>query len=246
MTSVAQRDPGGQRGRGGVALSVVITAIACGRTTSPVALCRLLRTPTPSGLVRVSGRPGPPGVVAQQPVRVGDSGDGHAVLRLRVVDAVPAGDVAARQRGRRPGRRAAPRRASSIGSTSRGQPSRLTRDQRLAAHRVDVGQRVGRGDPAPVVGVVDDRGEEVGGRHHAPGRRRSGRRPRRRRASRPDQQVRGRGRPAPSPATISSSSPGGILQAQPPPWAYWVSRNAPGRSRWPAMTRNRAPAPSPG
>src|SRR5664280_29731 len=26
------------------------------------------------------------------------------------------------------------------------------------------------------------------------------------------------------PRTISSSSPGGILQAHPPPWAYWVSR----------------------
>src|SRR3954452_11705365 len=29
------------------------------------------------------------------------------------------------------------------------------------------------------------------------------------------------------PATTDSSSPGGILQAQPPPWAYWVSRMAP-------------------
>src|SRR3712207_2722539 len=29
-----------------------------------------------------------------------------------------------------------------------------------------------------------------------------------------------------SPATTSSSSPGGILQAQPPPWAYWVRRTA--------------------
>src|SRR5215211_3152747 len=28
------------------------------------------------------------------------------------------------------------------------------------------------------------------------------------------------------PATTASSSPGGILQAQPPPWAYWVSRIA--------------------
>src|SRR5262245_2798654 len=28
------------------------------------------------------------------------------------------------------------------------------------------------------------------------------------------------------PAMIDSSSPGGILHAQPPPWAYWVSRTA--------------------
>jgi hypothetical protein len=27
-----------------------------------------------------------------------------------------------------------------------------------------------------------------------------------------------------SPRTTSSNSPGGILHAQPPPWAYWVSR----------------------
>ena len=27
------------------------------------------------------------------------------------------------------------------------------------------------------------------------------------------------------PRTMSSSSPGGILQAHPPPWAYWVSRS---------------------
>ncbi len=26
------------------------------------------------------------------------------------------------------------------------------------------------------------------------------------------------------PASRSSNSPGGILHAQPPPWAYWVSR----------------------
>src|SRR4051812_26151993 len=35
--------------------------------------------------------------------------------------------------------------------------------------------------------------------------------------------------PAPvSPATTASSSPGGILHAQPPPWAYWVSRTVAG------------------
>src|SRR5258707_8351354 len=37
--------------------------------------------------------------------------------------------------------------------------------------------------------------------------------------------------PRPSGASlliVSSSSPGGILQAQPPPRAYWVSRKAPG------------------
>ncbi|BDB39771.1 hypothetical protein IWGMT90018_02170 [Mycobacterium kiyosense] len=42
----------------------------------------------------------------------------------------------------------------------------VDRDHRAAAHRIDVRQRVGRGDPAPVVGVVDDGREEVGGGQH--------------------------------------------------------------------------------
>ena len=41
------------------ALSSVIAATACGNT-SPVALCRVLSTPTPSGLVSDSGRPARP------------------------------------------------------------------------------------------------------------------------------------------------------------------------------------------
>ena len=66
------------------------------------------------------------GVVAQQPLGVGEAGDGQAVLRLRVVDAVPAGEVGA---GFGADASAPPRitsAASSKGSLSRGQPSRLT------------------------------------------------------------------------------------------------------------------------
>ena len=36
---------------------------------------------------------------------------------------------------------------------------------RAAAHGVDVGQRIGRGDAAELEGIVDDGHEEVGGRH---------------------------------------------------------------------------------
>ena len=39
----------------------------------------------------------------------------------------------------------------------------VEREQRRTPHRVHVGERVGGGDAAPVVGVVDDRREEVGG-----------------------------------------------------------------------------------
>jgi hypothetical protein len=41
----------------------------------------------------------------------------------------------------------------------------VQRQQWRAAHRVDVGERVGRRDPSPVVRVVHDRSEEVGGDH---------------------------------------------------------------------------------
>src|SRR4029078_5567968 len=39
----------------------------------------------------------------------------------------------------------------------------FTREDRGSAHRVRVGEGVGRRDTAPVVRVVDDRREEVGG-----------------------------------------------------------------------------------
>ena len=36
----------------------------------------------------------------------------------------------------------------------------------MPAHGVDIGEGVGRGNPAPVVGAVDHGGEEVGGGQH--------------------------------------------------------------------------------
>ena len=114
----------------------------------------------------------------------------------------------------------------------------VDRDERRAAHRVHVGQRVGRGDPAPVVRVVDDRGEEVGGGHDGPPRAGADH-GRVVAVVEADEQLAGaRQRSAAGrPATTASSSPGGILQAQPPPCAYWVRR----RDRrwygpsWPAL-----------
>jgi hypothetical protein len=41
------------------------------------------------------------------------------------------------------------------------------RHDRLAAHGIDVGNRIGRGNAAEVVGIVHNRREEVGGRNHA-------------------------------------------------------------------------------
>jgi hypothetical protein len=50
-----------------------------------------------------------------------------------------------------------------------GPAEQVQRHQRLATHRVDVGQGVGGGDPPERVGVVHDGGEEVGGHHHRRG-----------------------------------------------------------------------------
>ena len=104
------------------------------------------------------------GVVAQQPGRVGDAGDGHAVLGLRVVDALPAGEVhlrlagdvhpAAQDLGQQLHRQHVARPADEV-----------ERDERRGAHGVDVGERVRRADPAEVVRVVHHGGEEVGRRH---------------------------------------------------------------------------------
>src|SRR5690606_28006686 len=105
---------------------------------------------------------GPARVVAEEAVRVGDPGDGHAVLGLGVVHAVAAADVAAREgRDVQAAAQDLPRDLERQDVAGPGE--QVHRDEGAAADRVDVRQRVGRGDAAPVVGVVDDRGEEVGG-----------------------------------------------------------------------------------
>jgi hypothetical protein len=106
--------------------------------------------------------PGLGGVVAQQAVGVGEPGDGQAVLRLGVVDAVAAGEEGT---GLRTGVVASPEhlRRHVEGDRVPRPTQQVDRHDRGAAHRVDVGHRVGRRDPAEGVGVVDHGGEEVGG-----------------------------------------------------------------------------------
>ena len=60
-------------------------------------LVPVVEHPDAQRLGEAEGQARPGGVVAQQAVRVGHAGDGHAVLRLGVVDAVAAGDGAAGQ-----------------------------------------------------------------------------------------------------------------------------------------------------
>ena len=102
-------------------------------------------------------------VVAQQPVGVGEPGYRESVLRLRVVDAVAAGQVAPGGARDRRHRRARSRPAARRQHVSRP-ADQIERDDRPAAHRVDVGERVRSRDPTEVIRVVDDGREEVGGR----------------------------------------------------------------------------------
>ena len=110
-------------------------------------------------------QPGPPGVDPQQRGRVRGTGHRHAVLRLRVVDAVAAGDVTARCA---PGLQAAEQHLRrQLGRQLVTWPAeQVHRHQRLPAHRVDIRQRVGRGDPAERVRVVHHRSEKIGRHHH--------------------------------------------------------------------------------
>src|SRR5699024_11569763 len=102
------------------------------------------------------------GVDPQEPLRMGGAGDGHAVFGFGIVDGVSAdhraaylcGDVAAA--------------LEDLGEELGGQflpgpAHQVERHHGDAAHGVDVREGIGGGDPAPVVGVVDHRGEEVRG-----------------------------------------------------------------------------------
>ncbi len=116
----------------------------------------------PERLGQADRHPGDGGVVSQQAIRVAEAGHGHAVLRLGVVDAVAASHRAA----------GLPRHVVAaaqdlLGQLARqdvpGPPEQVDGDDGPPAHGVDVGERVGGRDAAPVVGAVDHRGEEVGG-----------------------------------------------------------------------------------
>ena len=125
-----------------------------------------------------------------------------------------------------------------------GPAEEVHRDDRGAAHGVDVGQRVGRGDPAERVRVVHDGGEEVRRQDQAlaPGEADHGGVVA---VVQTDHEfgVGAAGPVAVSPATTASSSPGGILQAQPPPCANWVSRTAEARSEVTVTNLGRSPDP---
>jgi hypothetical protein len=193
--------------------------------TSPVDLWRLLSTPTPSGLVSVSGRP-----AAAASLRSSRAGSTSPVTAMPYFGSGssmlwPAGDRAGRLAG--DVEAAAQHLGEQLGRQRRPRPAdEVHGDDRPAAHGVDVRQGVGRGDAAPVVRAVHD-----GVKKSAVATTAVCSSTRTTAASSPSSSPTSRsGEACPvRPRTTSSSSPGGILQAQPP--AGGVLRQAVGRHR---------------
>jgi amino acid efflux transporter len=129
-------DPGGQRGPAGPVVELGhhgdrLVADLAGRLVPGVEHAGAERLGQRQRLARAAR------VDPQQRVRVGQAGDGHAVLGLGIVDAVAARDVAARRAGR------VQAAAQDLGGQVRAQhlarpAEQVQRDQRLAADGVDV------------------------------------------------------------------------------------------------------------
>ena len=166
VTSVAACTPTSTRGVARAAFSVG-HHLDRGRRRAPrVAASRFTAveiTPSPIGFVSTSASPGcAPAFVSTRsgctvPTTARPYFGSASSIEWPPAIKQPAGarDVARRRRARA--------RAARTASPSRGHADEVQREQRGAAHRVHVGERVRRGDAAPVVRVVDDRREEVGG-----------------------------------------------------------------------------------
>ena len=176
----------------------------------------------PSGLVSTRRSPTTALRVAENALRMHASGDREAELQLLVDDAVAADDdrarlvhlvlTAAQDLGEHLERQLARRKADDV-----------QRRERLAAHRVDVGQRVRRGDLAER--DTDRRRSARRSRPSARARdRRTGRRRRRRRTSRVRRAGADRARPG-SCSSARDRSPAPSLAAQPAQRANAVSLN---------------------
>ena len=101
----------------------------------------------------------PRAALAQELVRVGGTDDRQPVLGLRVADRVPAGERAARLAHLGGG--AGEDLGHHVPRQLLGERRDRQREEHPAAHRKDVGQRVGRGDLAEGPRVVDQRREEI-------------------------------------------------------------------------------------
>ncbi len=119
--------------------------------------------PTPSGFAQDQHVAGSRAVVALDAVRMNQSERDKPVDRLRRIDGMAAGD-----RNAGGGADGLPARDDALNRLDRDFADRHAeqreRHDRLAAHRIHVGDRVGRGDASEIERIVDDRHEEVGRR----------------------------------------------------------------------------------
>ena len=116
--------------------------------------------------MRKSASPARAPLFGQMPLRVHGADDREPVLRLLVADRVPAGEQAAGLAHLRVG--GGEDRREHLDRQLLGERRDRKREQRRAAHREDVVQRIRRGDRAVVGRVVDDRREEVDGEDDRP------------------------------------------------------------------------------
>ncbi len=219
VTSVPHRMPAFTAAALASRFNVVIAATAAGNT-SPVDLCRLLSTPLPSGLVRQSGVPGVPlssrirWSTSTVPVTASPYfGSASSMLcpPARWQPAAAAMSWPPRSTSR----------ATSMGSCSRGQASRLSATSGVPpmAYTSESALQAAIRPKSYGSSTTGVKKSVVATSAVPPSNRITA-------ASSPPAAPTSRSGPggsAESPASRVSSSPGGILQAQSPPRAYWVS-----------------------
>ena len=161
VTSVTACGPSSRSAAAPARLSVVIEATAAASTSSSTASLRsaFATMPVPSAFVSTSTSPDLRAGVAPDAVGVHEPRHGEPVERLGGRDRVPAED---RRSGRERDVGAAAQDLAhvAIGQVA-GKAADREREERLAAHREDVRDRIRRCDAPVVVGVVDDRREHV-------------------------------------------------------------------------------------
>ena len=134
------------------------------RLRQPTLLHRRRIDPHPEPLAEDEDIAGPTGAVRLDPAWVDDADRHQTVNRFPGIDGMPPGDRDTRLTGHRLATGEYPPDGVVRQAVDR-HPDQGKRKQRAPAHRVDVGDRVCRGDPPKFVRVVDDRHEKISGRN---------------------------------------------------------------------------------
>src|SRR4051794_16599520 len=206
----------------------VVIEVTASTDTAPVPLIRLLRTPTPSGLVRDSGAPAT--AASFRMIRSTSTRPVTAMPYLGSGSSTecppPTWQPAACATSSPPRSTSA---ASSAGRTSRGQPRRFTATTGVPpiAYTSDSAFAAAIRPKVYASSITGVKKPGVSTSPWPPGSRPTAA-PSPSSSPTTSSAAGSAGPPRTRPATTASSSPGGILQAQPPPCAYWVSRTVAG------------------